>query len=963
MALGFGFNKAKVLSSAEKYVQQGKLQNAIGEYEKVAKEDPKDLTVLNTIGDLCARLGQSDKAAAHFKKVGDAYAGDGFTVKAIAMYKKLTKLNPNAVEAVQKLAELYTQQGLYNDARQQYVIVADYWMKANDLEGAARVFQKMLELDPENAAMQTKLADLYIRMGKKEDAKEIYFRAADSLYQRAAMDAADEALGRILSIDPTNSRALLKRGQIALDSGDAAGALRHLERISNLDANPDALSVVLRARMQAGQQAESEALARQLATAHKDFSGLVAYAEWLVSTGAWEQGLAMYGEVADHILATNPESLARVLESAVGKVKENAPALEIIIQLYRKLGDKPHIQETSELLAHALVQAGDLRRARDLYRELADSEPENPAHEQHYRQVLVKLGEDAAVRPLTPAEGAQAFMVDELEISAPVLRQDYPDEVEDAIKSALTDSELLDSYGLPAKALMPLEKALPKAPHDARLNQRLASLYAAANRFADAASCCDVLQALYRQAGHTEQARGYGDMAARYRGRPAAEAPPLAQAAASAAAAEFAISVEPPAEAVPAEFSVEVQPAAFSVEVEPPAAAPPPAAPLPGHEIDLSEEWETHAVAEAPAAPAASPAEVLEEIRFYISQSMWKEARGACLLCEAVAPGHPELPALKAQIEAATAPAAAPAFAVEVTPPGEPTISEFVFDSSALGEPAAAALPVPEAVIEVVPPAPEPVAAPAAVVAAAPEVVEAAPPPPVAAPTVAAAPAADVLGDFALDLDQSLGADFALGKPAAAPPPPVVKAPPAPPVAPVAKAAVAAPPAPAAAAPPAPAPAEVPVSTEETSSVLSDMFAEFKEDAEEGAKEAEDPETHYNLGVAFREMGLLDEAIGELQKVCQAVDKGAAFRDTMQAYTWLAQCFVDKGVPEAAYKWYEKALKTATDEEQRLSLHYDLAAAYELSGNKQAALQHFLEVYGSNIDYRDVAERIKSLRS
>ena len=960
MALGFGFNKAKVLSSAEKYVQQGKLQNAIGEYEKVAKEDPKDLTVLNTIGDLCARLGQTDKAAAHFKKVGDAYAADGFTVKAIAMYKKLTKLNPNAVEAVQKLAELYTQQGLYNDARQQYVVVADYWMKANDLEGAARVFQKMLELDPENAAMQTKLADLYIRMGKKEDAKQIYFRAADSLYQRAAMDAADEALGRILSIDPTNSRALLKRGQIALDAGNAAAALRHLERISNLDDNPDALSVVLRARMQAGQQAESEALARKLATAHKDLSGLVAYAEWLVSTGAWEQGLAMYGEVSDHMLRSNPESLARVLESAVSKVKENAPALEVVLQLYRKLGDKPHMQETSELLAHALVQAGDLRRARDLYRELADSEPENPAHEQHYRQVLAKLGEDAAVRPLTAAEGAQAFMVDELEISAPMLRQQYPDEVEDAIKSALTDSELLDSYGLPEKALVPLERVLGNAPHDALLNQRLASLYAAAGRFADAANCCDVLQSLYREAGHAEQARAYADMAARYRGRPeAAEAPPLAQAAAAAAApaaaAEFAIPLEPPAEAAPAEFSVEVQPAAFS-EFEPAAVAPPPAAPAAGHEIDLSEEWETHAVAEAPAAPLASPADILEEIRFYISQSMWEEARSTCLRCQTVAPDHPELAGLKAQIEAATAPAAAPAFAIEVTPPGEPSVSEFVFGPTALGEPAAAAEAItPEAVIEVVPPAPEPVAVPEPVVAAAPEVVEAPPPPPpVAPPPVAAAPAAaDALSDFVLDLDESLGADFALGKPAAAPPPPVEKAPAAP------LAPKVAPPPPLAAVPPAPAQ----VSTEETSSMLSDMFAEFKEDAEEGAKEAEDPETHYNLGVAFREMGLLDEAIGELQKVCQAVDKGAPFRDLMQAYTWLAQCFVDKGVPEASYKWYERALKVATDEEQRLSLHYDLAAACELGGNKQAALQHFLEVYGSNIDYRDVAERIKALRS
>src|SRR5690242_12587483 len=89
MAFGFGFNKQKVLSSAEKFVQQGKLQNAISEYEKVLKADPKDLTVLNTVGDLYARNGEVEKATECFKSVGDAYAAQGFTVKGIAMYKKI----------------------------------------------------------------------------------------------------------------------------------------------------------------------------------------------------------------------------------------------------------------------------------------------------------------------------------------------------------------------------------------------------------------------------------------------------------------------------------------------------------------------------------------------------------------------------------------------------------------------------------------------------------------------------------------------------------------------------------------------------------------------------------------------------------------------------------------------------------------------------------------------------------
>ena len=109
MAL-FGFNKQKVLSNAEKYVQQGKIQNAIAEYEKVLKNDAKDLTVTNTVGDLYSRLGETDKATVCFKNVGDAYASQGFTVKAIAMYKKICKLQPS-LESLLKLAELYSPAG------------------------------------------------------------------------------------------------------------------------------------------------------------------------------------------------------------------------------------------------------------------------------------------------------------------------------------------------------------------------------------------------------------------------------------------------------------------------------------------------------------------------------------------------------------------------------------------------------------------------------------------------------------------------------------------------------------------------------------------------------------------------------------------------------------------------------------------------------------------------------------
>jgi pilus assembly protein FimV len=154
-----------------------------------------------------------------------------------------------------------------------------------------------------------------------------------------------------------------------------------------------------------------------------------------------------------------------------------------------------------------------------------------------------------------------------------------------------------------------------------------------------------------------------------------------------------------------------------------------------------------------------------------------------------------------------------------------------------------------------------------------------------------------------------------------------------------------------------------PVLGTDLSQLFSDLKSELEEDQATRSAE-EDPETHYSLGVAFREMGLLDEAIGELQKVCQIVERGHVFPQLMQTYTWLAQCFLDKGVPQAAIRWYEQALKIPDiSGDTRIALHYELASAYEGAENRPAALNHFMEVYGTNIDYRDVAERIKALKS
>jgi tetratricopeptide (TPR) repeat protein len=1034
MALGFGFNKVKVLAQAEKFVQQGKLPNAISEYEKVIKEDPKDLTVLNTIGDLYARVGNNDQATYYFKKVGDQYAQNGFAVKAIAIYKKLTKIGPFNAENSTKLAELYGQQGLYNDARVHYMQAADHLLKTGDNAQAARMFQKILELDPENAHTQAKLADLYTKLGKKDDARNIYFSAAESLYARGSYTAAEEALGKVLALDPANSGALMLRGLIAVEAGDSQAAVTYLEQVPDLDSRPDGLRALLRAKLHTGNADGVEEVAEKLLAKHNDPTGISTVAQWYVTNHQEENALRLYEKYSERLFGGNPAALQETLGPLASRVQNNPAALAILNRLTNKSGGHAQTAEMIEIQAHAAAQKGNFAEARDLYQKLTEMEPENALHAQNHKQMLVKLGEDSATRILTPEEAAQAFMVEELDETATPVQQSYDPPTEKAIESALTDAELYVSYNVPAKAIPPLEAALPLAPHDVNLNQRLASLYARAERYGDAARMYQNLSKIYDELGHPAEAAKYLEAAKKFALRaPATAAPATPPPPAPAKATWPPIPVEtkpaaPPEPVAEAPVEIEAEPSVqeFSfdtadivVEPEPVASAPidvtpetasvtPAASPVEinfepvaidapareaapeAAEIDISNEWEEMIEVEPEEAPApalevqsyqeimaepAMAAEVplepalsiepeqpdlstqitdkIQEIRFYISQTMWDQAKSAILDLTELSPDAPEVTELIAQVskgQAGIAPVAvepepveieeAPvAFApVEVAEPPahEPLPVVPVIEDQPIALQPAAALDL-ENVLDIAEP---PKAKPTSIKV---------PPPQPAAQ--AAQTTEDILGDFLQDLEQSDLADFA-----PQPTPSTAEHTPAP-----------------AMAAAAPAPVQAPIfdkrsngdmKDNESANVLSDILSELQEETAEAAEPEEDPETHYNLGIAFKEMGLLDEAIGELQKVCHAVDRGAPFSQPIQALTWLAQCLVDKGAPEAAVRWYQKALQLpGLDSGSRCSIYYDLGAAYQAAGDNKAALTNFMEVYGSNIDFRDVASRIKALKA
>ncbi|HYY43045.1 MAG TPA: tetratricopeptide repeat protein, partial [Pyrinomonadaceae bacterium] len=153
------FDKAKAVSAAEKNLAQGKIAAAVQEYRRIVEADAEDYSALNTLGDLYARLDKKAEAVQCFVRVADHYREQGFSLKAIAIYKKVARLRPDELSVAQKLASLYEQQGLIVEARAQYLFIADACTRAQQPRDALEALRRTADLDPQNADIRLRLAE------------------------------------------------------------------------------------------------------------------------------------------------------------------------------------------------------------------------------------------------------------------------------------------------------------------------------------------------------------------------------------------------------------------------------------------------------------------------------------------------------------------------------------------------------------------------------------------------------------------------------------------------------------------------------------------------------------------------------------------------------------------------------------------------------------------------------------
>ena len=557
-------SRAKLLESADKLVRQGKLEEAIKQYTVLSEDNPRDVNTINRIGDLYVRLRKNKEAIRQFMRIADFYAGDGFHLKAIAMYKKITKLDPAHAEANERLADLYAKQGLVIEARTQFLSLAEQYLKAGQKPKAIQIFQKIQAMEPDNLKVRVILADLQGKEGDSGKAVDGFVSAAEDLRKRGMNDEALKILLKAVRLQPGRHEI---HAQIAetLKSGekDPEETVSILEPLHEANpAVPEYLQMLAESYLQMDRTSDFEKL-KQSAKRGEDRAAL-AQAEALFhhSRGDSDSALSRLVAASDEALRDlGPAPGAALLEQALKIRPESPDVLEKLLDLWTTASDRDGMTSATERLARLLCRKEDWERAARFLDRLQDLAPENPA----IAELRPRLDAHRGVGAPGPAEAAPATVptLDELE-KVVVLESDLgtrtrertrsgrwkssarrrPDRAEvaetpetgdeedqdaayagksviqemrgqpvqeevdeDFISEHFTEAEVFLKYGLGEKAREQLHTILARYPEHIPSLQKMKEIHSEDGEESEAAAVCRKIAEIHRSRGEEEQAR------------------------------------------------------------------------------------------------------------------------------------------------------------------------------------------------------------------------------------------------------------------------------------------------------------------------------------------------------------------------------------------------------------------------------------------------------------------------
>jgi tetratricopeptide (TPR) repeat protein len=385
-------DRSSVLHSAQLFASRGQFDAAINEWKRLSAESPGDGSIFNSIGELHLKRQATNDAVAAFVQAANAFRGEGATLKAIATFKKILKLDPSRYDVFRHLGDLNAERGLLSSAVQDYLTLGKYYLKAGKSKDALDIYKKIVSQDPSNLDAQQRMAELCLQENMQDEATKVYLLLGREQSAQQHYAEAKDAYQAVLRIDPANREAAQFIEHFEKTGGNPSRAAKTGTGAtggpSRSSAPPDLLFEAIR-RIDEKQFAGAEAILNQLLTkepGNPEVCQLLAKLH--LHRGDIHVALGEYRYLARAALRAQDYVKAEMLITDVLAIEPQSVAmLELYGELYGEKGDT----------VNAVLQYG---KAIELL--LKHPEPGMPMlHEELFEKVTMLAPDSPTIKQLT----------------------------------------------------------------------------------------------------------------------------------------------------------------------------------------------------------------------------------------------------------------------------------------------------------------------------------------------------------------------------------------------------------------------------------------------------------------------------------------------------------------------------------------------------------------------------------
>jgi tetratricopeptide (TPR) repeat protein len=454
-------SKAKLRDAAERNILNGKIPQAISEYLKIVSIDPEDVLVLNTIGDLYLRLNNTAEAGKYFSKVAENYVQNNFSLKALAVYKKILQADPNNLEINSITASLYAKQGLNSDARNQYLRVAALLEQEGKSKESLDAYEKVVELDPLNADIQRKLAAHHQAMGSKDKAQQYWAGAARAQVRTGDLQGAVSSFENTLKLAPLDEDSLRGFIECCLKIGNPSPVLNQLKQSAEkAPQNPNIHEMLGRAYLESGDPSgAAKAFQDVVAMDPARYGNLFPVAQAFLTHEMYDQAIFALDPIIPILISRwEPERAAQIYEQILQLRPKYIPALTKLAALYLAIGEQTRYLETMDVIADCFLNEKRPVEALEYLEKILQDNPESKKHRELHCQAFAEAYPNTPYVPLERSPQSSTDAASRIDVIGPEIEVDLASDFLNGLflNDPPATDKVIDSQ--------PQAEAIPEAP-------------------------------------------------------------------------------------------------------------------------------------------------------------------------------------------------------------------------------------------------------------------------------------------------------------------------------------------------------------------------------------------------------------------------------------------------------------------------------------------------------------------